>query len=488
MTMGATGAQIAQETISELSSGQNITELRQQLTDAVLAMANTKTNPYKRIIVYVDDLDRIEPRNAVAILELLKNIFSIPNCIFVLAIDYQVIVKGLAEKFGPPTPENEWEFKAFFDKIIQLPFMMPLGQYDIGNYVNNLLQEINFADGEDFDTESLANIVSYTIGGNPRSIKRLANSASLILLFSKIREEGLRETINEATDFGFPKDVDEKMLLFCILCLQIAYPRIYSLLSINPDFSAWDESFAFSITKKKEETYATFKEEFENAIKTEDFDEEWEKAIFRLCYLTPGLRNRCSDISLFFTYIKDEIFRDYQDSIGHGVAAVLTRTSVTSVTSDNDTHPNQKTKARSVLDGGLDEYGKSRKWTDEELDGMKRLKAGLEQGDPDLVFKVTKTQISISNKNTSSRSKVIFYCPSIVKGSIKIGMVGRQTEPKTIEMLESLNEASGIEIRKNSKDELYIELSVRFTQEDLQVILECIGEYKSKFHAPSTLL
>ena len=65
----------------------------------------------------MDDLDRIEPRDAVQVLELLKNIFNIPNCVFVLAIDYQVVVKGLKEKFGERTEENEWEFRAFFNPI-----------------------------------------------------------------------------------------------------------------------------------------------------------------------------------------------------------------------------------------------------------------------------------------------------------------------------------------------------------------------------------
>ena len=84
-----------------------------------------------------------------SILELLKNIFNIKDCVFVLAIDYQVVVKGLKEKFGEPTPENEWEFRAFFDKIIQLPFSMPMGDYDIANYVLGLLDEIDFYKGEE---------------------------------------------------------------------------------------------------------------------------------------------------------------------------------------------------------------------------------------------------------------------------------------------------------------------------------------------------
>ena len=114
------------------SNANTIKELRKQLQNLVHEIKELETNPYQRVIVYVDDLDRIEPRDAVSILELLKNIFNIKDCVFVLAIDYQVVVKGLKEKFGEPTPENEWEFRSFFDKIIQLPFTMPMNSYDIG--------------------------------------------------------------------------------------------------------------------------------------------------------------------------------------------------------------------------------------------------------------------------------------------------------------------------------------------------------------------
>ena len=65
--------------------------LIQDITDA-------SSNAYKKIVIYVDDLDRVEPRDAVKILELLKNIFNLKHCVFVLAIDYQVVVKGLRDK------------------------------------------------------------------------------------------------------------------------------------------------------------------------------------------------------------------------------------------------------------------------------------------------------------------------------------------------------------------------------------------------------
>ena len=247
---------------------------------------------------------------------------------FILAIDYQVVVKGLEHKFGKQTPENEWEFRAFFDKIIQLPFMMPMGQYDIGNYVSSLLVDVGFIEKDSVDTEDIKEIVLLTIGGNPRSIKRLINSVSLIEIFTeeKLNFAGVEEAKTEETK-------EEKFLLFSLLCLQIAYPAVYSLLIEEPDFLKWNEDFAFSHTNKEEEKEKElFDKEYQNAIKTEDFDEDWEKALYRICYIRPRLKPRVSDISKFFNFIKDKFTEGDDEDLGATIQEVLSKTSVTSVT------------------------------------------------------------------------------------------------------------------------------------------------------------
>lgn len=343
VTMGVEAANVAKELLE--SSSQTISALRMQLTAVVNEMASRSSNPYDKVIVYVDDLDRIEPKNAVAILELLKNIFSVPKCVFVLAIDYQVVVKGLEHKFGPQTPENEWEFRAFFDKIIQLPFMMPMGQYNIGKYVNSLLVDIGFVDGEGLDDEAIREIILRTIGGNPHSIKRLANSVSLIQIFVKNKKEmSKEEAIVDGEEEGISSE-DEKFLIFALLCLQIAYPPIYSLLVQEPDFSKWDDALAFKETNRSEERSGDnqslspeemkkiFDTEFEAAKNSDDFNEDWEQALYRICYNRPRLKPRVADISKFFSYIKDEFLAGKQEIIGETVASLLTQTSVTSVTS-----------------------------------------------------------------------------------------------------------------------------------------------------------
>ena len=327
VALGSEAAKVTDELMG--STEHSISTLRRHLSDLVTEISVRPTNPYKKIIIYVDDLDRIEPKNAVAILELLKNIFSVPNCVFILAIDYQVVVKGLEHKFGKQTHENEWEFRAFFDKIIQLPFMMPMGQYNIGKYVNALLLNIGFVKDEGLDDEAITEIIQLSIGGNPRAIKRLINSVSLIQIFVDTKKKYKEEEDKEKEIAG--SDTEDKFLIFALLCLQIAYPPIYSLLVQEPDFAKWDDALAIKITKRSEEANETFIKEFENAQQTEDFNEEWEKVLFRICYDRPRLKPRVSDISKFFSYIKDIVLVENQDMIGETIANILSQTSVTSV-------------------------------------------------------------------------------------------------------------------------------------------------------------
>lgn len=321
LTLGVAGVNAVDDIFSENSN--SIKELREQLKVLVAEIKTLETNRYGKVIIYVDDLDRIDPKDAVSILELLKNIFNIKDCVFVLAIDYQVVVKGLVGKFGKPTPENEWEFRAFFDKIIQLPFSMPMGNYDIANYVLGLLDKINFYDGKDeLDSDLIDQFVSKSIGGNPRSIKRLINSLALIKI---LNEKDAEDSSDDAT-----KDKDTAMVMFAMVCLQIAHPEIYQLFSDNPNFREWDEDLAYRETQKKEEADENWLKNFEQATNTDNFNEPWEQCLFRVCYINPRRRAKASAISEFIS-IFDEQFN--KKEIVSMIESALGQTAVTSVSS-----------------------------------------------------------------------------------------------------------------------------------------------------------
>ena len=71
-----------------------IAEIKSMISSLIDDLINYTKNPIKKVVFFVDDLDRIPPGDAVEVLESLKNIFDIPHCVFVLAIDYDVVVKG----------------------------------------------------------------------------------------------------------------------------------------------------------------------------------------------------------------------------------------------------------------------------------------------------------------------------------------------------------------------------------------------------------
>ena len=217
------------------NSSVSITELRKTLANAI-DKSLSDTNK-QGVLIFVDDLDRLNPPLAVQLLELLKNIFTLSNCIFVLAIDYDVVVKGLEPKFGKLSDANEREFRSFFDKIIQVPFSLPVNNYKPMNFVLNSLAEIGyFSEGEKsvrFIEDNIEKIVVSSVGKNPRSIKRLINTLSLLDCIGKC---AAKEKLDNS--------LEAKVMNFAIVALQICYPKIYNILSQNPIFANWDETIA----------------------------------------------------------------------------------------------------------------------------------------------------------------------------------------------------------------------------------------------------
>lgn len=179
-----------------------------------------------RVVIFVDDLDRLIPSKAVELLEVLKLFLDCKQCVFVLAIDYEVVIRGAIEKYGFASytsekiddKERNREYekgKSFFDKIIQVPFKVPVAIYDIKNYLKDGFNKINF-NIDDSDLQDYIELCATSIGSNPRSLKRLLN-AFLLLTFIG---EGSIDLNNK----------DKAKLLFATLCLQQYNEKIYNLI------------------------------------------------------------------------------------------------------------------------------------------------------------------------------------------------------------------------------------------------------------------
>lgn len=222
-----------------------IRELRKTVQDAINAKLAASISD--RIVIFVDDLDRMNPGKAVELLEVIKNFLDLKGCVFVLAVDYEVVSAGARIKYGEEMDKAKG--RSFFDKIIQLPFNLPVSQYTTGRYLKNILK---IPDGEVRYYEELA---STSIGKNPRALKRIANIKNLLeILAAKNYADNL-------------KKLEFRRLLFAIICLQMAYEPVYNEILASEDVTDFikaspaerEAKFASALDKlpgKKEEAQA----------------------------------------------------------------------------------------------------------------------------------------------------------------------------------------------------------------------------------------
>jgi hypothetical protein len=212
--------------------------------EALVKLWTEKKEPKNRVVIFIDDLDRVKPIKSLELLESIKNFMDIPGCVFVLAVDYEVVQMGMAEKLGVDLQKTSG--KSFFDKIIQLPFEMPNSSYDIDQYLMHLITKINYtqfkSEGQfrekqsgliDGDIGFFRNITVCTVGRNPRSIKRVMNYAKLL--------DDIRTKFSSKTP-----EKNDMLVLYALICMQIAWPELFSYLAKNPtadtvsELESWD--------------------------------------------------------------------------------------------------------------------------------------------------------------------------------------------------------------------------------------------------------
>jgi hypothetical protein len=192
-----------------------------KVIDDILGQA-TETTGFERVVIYIDDLDRLAPVKAVELLEAVKNLIDVAGCVFVLAIDYDVVIRGLRQKKGYHHEEGrEDEGKSFFDKIIQVPYRMPVERYLTQDFLTKHYVRVYGTlskRGSRFFDEHSADLIRLSVGNNPRGLKRALNIHSLFSHLINIGEEG------EVGEEG-------RVLALVLAFIQVALPGMYSVLA-----------------------------------------------------------------------------------------------------------------------------------------------------------------------------------------------------------------------------------------------------------------
>ena len=152
-----------------------------------------------RVVVYVDDLDRCLPLNALEVLESMKLFFDLDGFVFIVGLDQQVIERSVELKYRSPgdvLPEADGrgssngsapvDGAAYIKKIFQVSLGLPRITTDqIEEFFGKLVDNANLSAAQAANFEShVRKHLPYLAGDapvNPREVKRLLNAYTLQL-------------------------------------------------------------------------------------------------------------------------------------------------------------------------------------------------------------------------------------------------------------------------------------------------------------------
>lgn len=148
-----------------------------------------------RLVVFVDDLDRCLPANALQVLESMKLFFDLPGFIFVVGLDEDIVDRAIRAKFASgndPTAQEPADAprlprqigREYVKKIFQIPYSIPpMLPWQLDDLLASMYQEASLEQAQLDDlTKRVRPYLDYMAVDrrvNPREVKRFINAYTL---------------------------------------------------------------------------------------------------------------------------------------------------------------------------------------------------------------------------------------------------------------------------------------------------------------------
>jgi hypothetical protein len=168
-------------------------------TELSEAVEEFRSGDITRIVVFVDDLDRCLPSNAIQVLETMKLFFDLPGFVFVVGLDQHIIERAVASRFassssaatdaGVPSARYSRDSQIriageYLKKLFQVPYSLnPVLLAQLDELLEAMYTEAALESGQVDDLRSRVQpYLQYVAGDervNPREIKRFINTYTL---------------------------------------------------------------------------------------------------------------------------------------------------------------------------------------------------------------------------------------------------------------------------------------------------------------------
>lgn len=124
----------------------------------------SKKAPQKKLVVYVDDLDRVTPKIARDVLDTLRTFFDIDNIVFVITGDHSVLERYIGGEILPNKDESEQieEGRRYLKKIFNIYWrMLPPVDSDFTKFIDDYVKENYSSELDEFFGDSLGEYKKY---------------------------------------------------------------------------------------------------------------------------------------------------------------------------------------------------------------------------------------------------------------------------------------------------------------------------------------
>jgi hypothetical protein len=207
----------------------------------------------RRLYLFVDDLDRCLPEEAVGALEAIKLFLDLEGCVFILGMDRGVVEQGIRRRYRD-FEDVVFKPREYLDKVIQIPFTLPpLGDPQVSNYLTGLsatpgLQFVQdcrrlivaAAPTNPRTLKRVLNVLQLTIfldGSDPKGDKKRLGYLAKIVLLQVCFDDAYRAVTNNLIELGTLEKIARNQATGNELSLNLLKePRLHELLRMEPFF------------------------------------------------------------------------------------------------------------------------------------------------------------------------------------------------------------------------------------------------------------
>ncbi len=174
----------------------------------------------RRIVVFIDDIDRLEKKEIQSIFRLIKLTADFNFTSYILAFDDKMVANAIGEIYGEG---NEEAGRNFLEKIIQVPLRLPVAQKEaLKNFCFKQVENAIETNKIEFTQEDASSF----------------GRALVSFILPKLETPRMAIRYGNTLAFAMPLLFKEANIVDVMLieAIKVFYPKLYDFIRLNPDY------------------------------------------------------------------------------------------------------------------------------------------------------------------------------------------------------------------------------------------------------------